>query len=277
MTVDPNIQGYLYLDDTTTIAQIDAMLLDANQHSGVIDVSFGNFDPNGNFIPPQTQAGVMAELEKDASARGIKLKISLGGANGPINIPAPGSANYQSFMATAGATLGSFAKENGFSGVDLDIEGLTNPTPALDVQQQVDLIHALREGLGSSASITYTVEGTLPASLNYQQIIQESLKNGDLTAVNLMAYDTYWSGYDFKTDIATLQSWGLSNNQIILGAFPYSPSGGGNSIEQIQEMAQYAKDNGIAMSFWDINNDYDGASGYSQDAGELAIWNEFHP
>lgn len=64
--------------------------------------------------------------------------------------------------------------------------------------------------------------------MNYEAIIKGSIQ--DLTAVNLMAYDTYWSGYDFKTDIATLQSWGLSNKQIILGAFPYPTSGVGEIL-----------------------------------------------
>lgn len=159
MTVDPNIQGYFYVDNTTTISQVDQMFLDQNQHSGVIDVSFGSFDANGNFIPPQMQPGVLEEMVKDAAARGIKLKIAIGGANGPLNIPAPGSANYNTFMQNAGQTLAAFEKEYGFCGVDLDIEAPTSPNPQYDVQQQVDLIHSLREALGSSALITYSVEG----------------------------------------------------------------------------------------------------------------------
>lgn len=267
MSIDSNIQGYLLVDRNTTAKEIDEMLLDPNQHSGVLNISFGNFDSEGRFLPPDVSRSVMEEIVKDAQARGISLKISLGGAAGAVILPDP-SIN-RAYYENAGSSLAAFMQQYGFSGVDLDIENF-NTTAS-----QVALIESFRDHLGSAAQITYTVEGTLPLSMNYQQVIQAC--KGILTAVNLMAYDTFWSGYDFKEDIATLQSWGLENSQIILGVFPEAGGKeGGNTLEQIREMAKFAKTEGLQVSFWDINNDFYGETNLPKNAGELEIWNILH-
>ena len=254
-------------------AQVEAMLADL-QSKGLqtVDLSFVAFSADLQSVggiqfnnDPATNQVMMAYFIEAAHAKGMEVKVSVGGASGQP-FPSQSDPNYQQKISAMIQSMAQFLKDNHIDGLDVDNEDL-DPNTA---QGQIDFIKGIRSDMGADFKMSYTVEGCFAASESYyKQILQAVLP--DLDGVNLMAYDVFWSGYKFQDDIAMLESFGIPASKIMLGVFPVGTSAG-QTPAQIQAMAEYAKENGLqGMFYWDINQDYENENGQGKDAGIDAI------
>lgn len=99
-----------------------------------------------------------------------------------------------------------------FDGIDFDVEDAT----AGDIQ--IAVIKACRQALGPNKLISYTLPGTGELHDPYGAVIKAT--HNDIDAVNVMAYDVYWSGYDPLTDFADIEDLGVAKEKIVFGIMP---------------------------------------------------------
>ncbi len=69
------------------------------------------------------------------------------------------------------------------------------------------VIKECRAQLGPDQLISYTLPGTGELHNPYKSVLSASHEY--LDAVNIMAYDVYWSGYDVLQDISDIEALGL--------------------------------------------------------------------
>ena len=92
--------------------------------------------------------------------------------------------------------------QHGLDGIDLDVESSGS---SADIQ--IHLIKSLREECGSDFHITYTVPALVESVDPWMKTMKESIEYMD--AINIMAYDVYWEGYDWMMDITALEELGV--------------------------------------------------------------------
>ena len=87
-------------------------------------------------------------------------------------------------------------------GIDLDVE-----SSGASADIQVHLIKSVRERCGSDFHLTYTIPALTESIEPWHCVIKDSIEYMD--AINIMAYDVYWEGYDWKMDVSVLEELGV--------------------------------------------------------------------
>ena len=90
----------------------------------------------------------------------------------------------------------------GLDGIDLDVESSGTSS---DIQ--IHVIKSVRENCGPDFHITYTIPALTESVEPWQTTMKESIEYMD--AINIMAYDVYWGGYDWTMDITALEDLGV--------------------------------------------------------------------
>ena len=90
----------------------------------------------------------------------------------------------------------------GLDGIDLDVE-----SAGASAEIQVHLIKSVREICGSDFHLTYTIPALTESVDPWHTVIRNSIEY--MYAINIMAYDVYWEGYDWKMDISALEELGV--------------------------------------------------------------------
>jgi hypothetical protein len=240
-----------------------------NMHVDVINIAFGNFTTTGahTFVVAglDASAATITQFVTLAHNAGKKVKISIGGATYPI---APQLQTTQDAVGMAQA-IAQYVQQNNLDGVDFDIEDY--PAPAL----QIALIQNTRQLLGSNALISYTPKSPASTTYPYDQVIQGAYQY--LTDIAIMAYD-YAPGYNYQQDVSALIAMGVPASKINVGLMPgMDDVGVTTSLADITAAAQYIKQNGLeGIMFWDLNRDFENATGLGVDAATNAAWNVFH-
>ena len=93
-------------------------------------------------------------------------------------------------------------EENGLDGIDLDIE-----SSGSSAELQTFLIKALRDKCGPDFHITYTIPALTFSIEPWMSTIVYGIEHMD--AINIMAYDVYWDGYNYMMDIEGLEEIGV--------------------------------------------------------------------
>ena len=91
---------------------------------------------------------------------------------------------------------------HGLDGIDLDVESAGAPAGV-----QIHLIKSVREKCGTDFHITYTIPALTESVEPWQTVMKNSIEYMD--AINIMAYDVYWGGYDWPMDVSALEELGV--------------------------------------------------------------------
>ena len=78
----------------------------------------------------------------------------------------------------------------------------------------------MREQCGPDFHITYTVPALTESVDPWMKTMRDSIEYMD--AINIMAYDVYWEGYDWLMDIAALEELGVPRVLIMISRFNVS-------------------------------------------------------
>jgi len=220
--------------------------------ANIVNIAFADYTGGLNGIECNI-SNVVAGIEAVHLAGG-RVKVAFGGALYSMSFAVNDQASAEEFCESVVQMRADFHVD----GIDLDVEdGGTN------AMIQTHLLKSCREKLGPDFLITYTY----PALASNVEPWMTTLRNGAqfLDYINVMAYDVYWTGYDFVMDIEALEALGISKNKIVLGIMPGHHDAGNEytSIEDAEKAALFAKEEGLAgVMTWDINRDCDQRMNY---------------
>jgi chitinase len=228
----------------------------------IATISFGNYqfgtDSSGQmtigFVNDQVQANgsvytpaaLKADIQK-IHAQGGLVKLSLGGATFGMSSVVKDEASAQ----LLGQQIAQVCAQEGLDGVDFDIED--GSTPA---NLQVIVYKTCRELLGPEALISYTIPASAENFDPYNTVIKQAGQY--FSAINVMCYDYYWSGYQPTQDFTALNNLGISNDKIVWGIMPGQADDPQEYVtaSQAAAIAQQAQQLGLAgLMMWDANRD----------------------
>lgn len=228
----------------------------------IATISFGNYqfgtDSSGQmtigFVNDQVQANgsvytpaaLKADIQK-IHAQGGLVKLSLGGATFGMSSVVKDEASAQ----LLGQQIAQVCAQEGLDGVDFDIED--GSTPA---NLQVIVYKTCRELLGPEALISYTIPASAENFDPYNTVIKQAGQY--FSAINVMCYDYYWSGYQPTQDFTALNNLGISNDKIVWGIMPGQADDPQEYVtaSQAEAIAQQVQQLGLAgMMMWDANRD----------------------
>ena len=90
----------------------------------------------------------------------------------------------------------------------------------------------------------------------YRSVIKQ--RHEQLDAINIMAYDYYWQGYDPLNDFAELISLGVPKDKIVWGIMPgrHDAMSEYTTVDDAVKTAKYVMENGLGgVMYWDVNRD----------------------
>lgn len=264
--------------------------------TNIATIAFGNYqfgtDSSGQmtigFVNDQKQAdgstytaeSLKADIEK-VHAQGGLVKLSLGGATFAMSSVVKDEAS----AILLGQQIARVCAQEGFDGVDFDIED--GSTPA---NLQVLVYQTCRELLGSEALISYTIPASSENFEPYSSVIKQAGQY--FSAINVMCYDYYWSGYDPLQDFAALNNLGITNDKIVWGIMPGQADDPNENVSasQAAAIAHQAQQLGLAgVMIWDANRDTNHRTGCTPNQSSVyqtgqpdgtyinAISNALHP
>ena len=79
----------------------------------------------------------------------------------------------------------------------------------------------MREQCGPDFHITYTVPALTESVDPWMKTMRDSIEYMD--AINIMAYDVYWAGYDWMMDITALEELGVPRVLIMISLSLHLP------------------------------------------------------
>jgi len=221
----------------------------------LINISFGDY--SGGTGGHESTDAIIKEGIEAIHAKGGLVKIALGGAlysmGAYITTPAQATQFCEKMLDTV--------NDIGLDGMDLDVED-----GGVGAEVQVAVIKECRR-LIPDFHITYTIPATCSAVEPWQSTIRQTVN--ELDAVNIMAYDYYWGGYNFDLDLGNLKGLGLPADKVVYGIMPGHADAASEyvSLSDAQSKADYSLKNGLGgMMTWDVNRDCRQRMGYA--AGE---------
>ena len=110
--------------------------------------------------------------------------------------------NIRADAETFAVSVKELKDVHGLDGIDLDVE-----SSGASADIQVHLIKSVRERCGSDFHLTYTIPALTESIEPWHSVIKDSIEYMD--AINIMAYDVYWEGYDWKMDVSALEELGV--------------------------------------------------------------------
>jgi len=234
-------------DFAAKLEDVPASPVGASSGVNVIDLSFGDYSPGlGGLEAPEEI--IRAGIEAIHAAGGL-VKIAYGGALYSMSQYIQTLDDAKTFCKGLKETFNEF----GVDGLDLDIED-----GGTSAEIQAAVIKECRKELGEEAHITYTIPALVSNVSPWKETLQSTADV--LDAVNVMAYDVYWTGYNFEMDIAGLNEVGITNDKIVWGLMPGHHDAGNEytSLEDARAAASYVKESGLAgLMTWSLNRDTD--------------------
>jgi len=246
-------------DFAAELKDVPASKIGSRKGVNIVDLSFGDYSPGlGGLEAP---LDIITEGIAAIHAAGGLVKVAYGGALYSMSQYVKTEEDAVQFCKALKDTFATYHLD----GLDLDVEdGGTSP----DIQAK--LISECRRELGESAHITYTIPA-LVSNLNpWKDTIARSASI--LDAVNVMAYDVYWTGYNFTMDMEGLNAVGIPNSKIVWGLMPGHHDAGNEytSVEQARAAADFVNEQGLAgLMTWSINRDTDHRMGNSAGTDNL--------
>mmetsp|Transcript_18680 Transcript_18680/g.33800 ORF Transcript_18680/g.33800 Transcript_18680/m.33800 type:complete len:322 (-) Transcript_18680:46-1011(-) len=263
------IEGYWEawnMDRTTDYASSFSKIaygsIGSGAHLNIVDLSFADYtfgrDSQNRitigYINQQTAPdGSIYDVDKlkadidSVHSKGGLVKLSFGGATFSMSRAITSTSAADSFVANVVAVV---AQDN-FDGVDFDVEDGSTPADL-----QVYMFNKLRGSLPSNKSISYTIPATSENNLPYKQVLQQA--GWGFSAVNVMAYDVYWSGYNAIADFQEIAALGIPMNKIVWGVMPgcHDAPNEFTSVDDARTIAQEVLSNGLkGAMIWDVNRD----------------------
>ncbi len=261
-----------------------------NLFVGALDFVNGKWiiDQCGQMTNAQIKAYVAA-----AHAKGINVKLSIGGAGGQAAYNNTWDQITDGNVEKMGQDLADFCKSEGLDGVDFDYE-----------EQKSS---AQRKQVGELIKAFKTADPTLQASVctcadegwakDLGEILDAAGKNADgsslVDRIYVMSYDfgqiggssaaTEQAEEKFMTDWATFAAqYGISHSQISLGTdpgdgTPAHPGDGVMTVADREKLLKFAADEGFSTALWD-QLDYQ-EKNYTQKVHDI-YWTEYdrvHP
>merc|ERR1712236_98360 len=212
----------------------------------LVNIAFGDY--SGGIGGHEATDDIIREGIKAIHDQGGYVKIALGGA-----------------LYSMGGFVSS-AADLGLDGMDLDVED-----SGTGAEVQIFLIKETRRILGADFQITYTLPALSAQYDPWMSTIAGTVE--ELDAVNVMAYDYYWSGYTFDLDLEQLTMLGLPPSKIVYGVMPGHHDAGNEytSVEDAAAVTRYVVEKGLGgVMTWDINRDCSGRQG-NPDGGDT-LW-----
>jgi len=239
-------------DYCAEMKDVPASPIGSTSGANIVNIAFADYTGGLNGIECNI-SNVVAGIEAVHQAGGL-VKVAYGGALYSMSFSVTDQLSAEVFCDS----VVQMREDYKVDGIDLDVEdGGTNALI------QTHLLKSCREKLGPDFLITYTY----PALASNVEPWLGTLKDGNqfLDYINVMAYDVYWTGYDFVMDIEALEAIGIAKNKIVLGLMPGHHDAGNEytSLEDAQNAALYAKEQGLGgVMTWDINRDCDQRMNY---------------
>jgi len=258
-------------DFSSSLKGIPVSKVGSSTGVNIVDIAFGDYtfgrDSKGRitigFLNSQ-QASDGSSYDVDdliadvnsIHSRGGKVKLSFGGATFSMGWHIQSSQEATAFAQNVSEAV----KQFGLDGIDFDVED-GNPSASI----QLDVYKACRSYLGSSKLMSYTIPATIEPYDPWHTVLSQGHSYFD--AVNVMAYDVGWSGYNFtRDDLETLEALGVPPSKVVYGVMPgaHDVSSEYTSVQDAQNIAKYVKSNGLAgVMLWDVNRDTNHRTGYS--------------
>jgi len=252
-------------DYAALLKDVPASALGSTKGVNMVEMSFGDY--SGGLGGLEAPEDVIREGIEAVHAAGGLVKMAFGGALYSMSEFIRTEEDAVNFCINFKETC----DEYGIDGMDLDIEdGGTNA----DIQFKV--ISECRKQLGPAAHISYTLPALSSTFAPWSDTIRRSIEF--LDAINIMAYDVYWTGYEFDLDVQGLHDLGVPNSKIVYGVMPGHHDAGNEytTLDDAIEAANYVKTNGLAgIMTWSINRDTDQRMQYG--AGEDNLYQTGKP
>jgi len=240
-------------DYCAEMKDVPASPVGSTSGANIINIAFADYTGGFNGIECNI-SNVVAGIEAVHKAGG-RVKVAFGGALYSMSLAINDQATAEQFCDS----VAQMRDEYHIDGIDLDIED-----GGTSAQLQIHVLKSCREKLGPDFLITYT----LPALSSNVEPWMGTIRDGGqfLDYINVMAYDVYWTGYDYVMDIEALEAIGIAKSKIVLGIMPGHHDAGNEytSIEDAQTAALFAKEQGLGgVMTWDINRDCDQRMNYA--------------
>lgn len=220
----------------------------------VVSIAFGDYsfgkDNQGNitigYLDGLMSAQELQQAVDKIHRNGGKVKLSLGGATFSMSTVVKSQADAE----TLAQNIAAVCKQDGLDGIDFDIE---DAGTSADLQLYV--YRRCRELLGPNALISYT----FPAQGEMYEPYATVIKNGAqyFSAVNVMCYDYYWTGYNPLDEFARLESMGVPASKIVWGVMPGHADDPKEyvTVQNAIQIANCVKTNFGGLMMWTINRD----------------------
>lgn len=257
-------------DYGSQITKLDVCSPGSGSGINIVDIAFGDYRlekmPDGKwslgYVNEQVKADGQIFTPYDLRAavdyihdRGGKVKISFGGATFSMDHVIKTLEDADLFARN----LKELIDQTKLDGVDFDVEdGITS------ANIQIELLRKCRSYLGPGALISLTIPALAELHEPYASVV--SAGHQYLSAINIMAYDVYWQGYDAKSELESIVSMGIPRSKIVWGIMPGKQDDPDvqTSVDDAKNIAQYVKEKGFGgVMIWDVNRDTDHRTGYS--------------
>jgi len=231
-------------DYCADLSSVPASPIGSTSGVNLVNVAFADYSGgiHGTEAPEDLiRKGIQAIHQKGGFA-----KIALGGALYSMSNLLT-EADAEAWAESMAATV----KDLGLDGMDLDVED-----SGTGANIQIALINAMRAELGPDFHISYTIPALSAQYEPWLSTIRGTLDVMD--AVNIMAYDVYWAGYNFEMDLEMLEIMGVDRSKIVYGIMPGHHDAGNEytSLEDAKNAALFVKENGLCgVMTWDLNRD----------------------
>lgn len=249
-------------DYASSFSKVAYGSIGSGSNLNIVDLSFSDYtfgrDSQGRLTigyinyqtAPDGSTYTVDKLKADIQAvhsKGGIVKLSFGGATFSMSRVITSYSSADNFVSNVVEVV----SQDNLDGVDFDVE---DGSTSSDLQ--VYMLTKLRSALPSNKSISYTMPATAQNNYPYKDVLQQAGKY--LTAVNVMCYDVYWSGYNPLTDFQQIAALGVPMNKIVWGVMPgcHDAPNEYTSVDDAKSIAQQVKDHGMAGAMmWDINRD----------------------
>jgi len=241
------------------LEEVPASPIGSTKGANYISIAFGDF--SGGFGGIEVNESIVIDGIKAIHEKGGKAKVAYGGALYDMSSYIHNNADAEKFAMS----IKELKEQHGLDGIDLDVE-----SSGAKADIQIHLIKSLREECGPDFHITYTVPALTESVTPWMETMRDSIEYMD--AINIMAYDVYWEGYDWMMDIAALEDLGVPRSKMVLGLMPGHHDAGNEytSLEDAKKATRDAMELGLAgMMTWDINRDTDQRMNYPAGADNL--------
>jgi len=248
-------------DYASSLRDIEFSPSGSRLHPNVVSIAFCDYtfardrhdQLNFGFINSQVcsdgQLYSAERLKEDirrVQRQGGKIKVSFGGATFPFHNAINSEAKAREFASRAAEAVVQY----GLDGVDFDFEDRNS-----NGDLQVGVITSLRSSLPDKL-LTLTVPAISHSYEPSRQVIASTTSL--ISALNVMAYDTYWKDYNASADFLAFTQIGVPKAKLVWGVMP-GPSDCPHEFTSERDaynIAHFVKSQEMAgVMIWSINRD----------------------